>query len=220
MLVSRRKFLQAGAAGVAGASLLNSLWAGETAAEKAGKIRVSAREGSFGGNLEAAAKCNLDGVELYVGDPAAKLHLADPEVRKKLKEQLKSLGLAVSSLSMDFFNEHPLVSDPQAPAWIEQTIEAAKDLQAAGILLPFFGRGELKPADYDALIARMKAAAPKPRPRASSWDWKTGSPRNKIWKSSTASAATPCAFGTMSAIRPSADTTFPPNCKSSKAASV
>jgi sugar phosphate isomerase/epimerase len=34
-------------------------------------------------------------------------------------------------------------------------------LQAPGILLPFFGKGELKPADYDALVTRMKAIAPK-----------------------------------------------------------
>ncbi len=160
VLVSRRKFLEAGGLGLAGAALVPSLLAAEDAA-KASKIRVSAREGSFGGNLEAAARCNLDGVELYVGDPAEKLHLADADVRKKLKEQLKSLGLAVSSLSMDFFNGHPLVSDPHAPAWIEQAIESAKDLQAQGILLPFFGKGELKPADYDALVARMKAVAPK-----------------------------------------------------------
>ena len=161
MNVSRRTFLQAGTAGLAGVSLMHSLVAAENAADKPSKIRVSAREGSFGGNLEAAARCNLDGVELYVGDPAEKLHLADPDVRKKLKEQLKPLGLAASSLSIDFFNEHPLVSDPQAPAWLEQTIEAAKDLHAEGILVPFFGRGELKPADFDPLVARMKAAAPK-----------------------------------------------------------
>ena len=161
MLVSRRKFLQAGAVGLAGASLMRPLMAADPVAAKESKIRVSAREGSFGGDLEAAARCNLDGVELYVGDPAEKLHLAGLDVRKKLKEQLKSLGLVVSSLSIDFMNDRPMVSDPQAPAWLEQTIEAAKDLQAPGILVPFFGKGELKQADFDALVARMKAAAPK-----------------------------------------------------------
>jgi L-ribulose-5-phosphate 3-epimerase len=160
VLVSRRKFLEAGALAVAGVSLVPSLLAADDAAKKT-KIRVSAREGSFGGNLDTAARCNLDGVELYVGDPAEKLHLADPGVRKQLKDQLKLLGLVASSLSMDFFNSHPLVSDPKAPAWMEQTIEAAHDLQAPGILLPFFGKGDLKPADYDALVTRMKAVAPK-----------------------------------------------------------
>jgi sugar phosphate isomerase/epimerase len=161
MFVSRRKFLQAGAAGLAGASLFDTLLAADAKAEKVAKIRISSREGSFGGDLEAAARCNLDGVELYVGDPAEKLHLADPNVRKKLKEQLKSLDLVVSSLSMDFFNDHPLVSDSRAPAWIEQTIEAAKDLQAPGILLPFFGKAELKPVDFGTLATRMKPLAAK-----------------------------------------------------------
>jgi L-ribulose-5-phosphate 3-epimerase len=159
MLVSRRTLLQTAVAGVTATSLIRPLFAAEPADENVSKIRVSSREGSFGGNLEAAARCNLDGVELYVGDPAEKLHLADPNVRKKLKDQLKSLGLVVSSLSMDFFNEHPLVSDSQAPAWLEQTIEAAKDFAAEGILVPFFGKGDLKPVHFDALVARMKDAA-------------------------------------------------------------
>jgi L-ribulose-5-phosphate 3-epimerase len=161
MLVSRRNFLQAGAAGIAGGAFLSSLLSAEEKLAKKAKIRLSAREGSFGGNLEAAARCHLEGVELGVGGPAEKLHIADPEVRKKLKEQLKSLGLVVSSLSMNFFNDRPLVSDPLAPAWLEQTIEAAKDFGAGGILVPFFGKGELKPEHYDALVSRIKTAAPK-----------------------------------------------------------
>jgi L-ribulose-5-phosphate 3-epimerase len=162
MIVSRRTFLQTGAAGLAGLSLAGPLWSAEPAAgEKKNKIRVAAREDSFGGNLEAAARCNLDGVELGMGGPAEKLHLADPAARKKIKEQLKALNLAVSSLSLDLLNGRPMASDPQAPAWLEQTIEAANDFGAQGILIPFFGKGELKPADYDALVPRLKSAAPK-----------------------------------------------------------
>jgi L-ribulose-5-phosphate 3-epimerase len=161
VFVSRRNFLQTSAAGFAGASLLPALFAAEPAAVKTAKIRLAAREGSFGGNFEAAARCPLDGIELGVGPAAEKLRLADADVRKKLKEQLKSLGLVVSSLSLNLLNEYPLVSDKRVPAWLEQTIEATEDFRAAGILVPFFGKGEIKPEHHDALVARVKAATPK-----------------------------------------------------------
>lgn len=160
MIVSRRKFLQAGAMGLAGASLARPLFAAESDAEKSSKIRISAREGSFGGNFEIAARCHLDGVELGIGKPAEKLPIADPAARQKTKEQLKALGLAVSSLSLNLMNNYPMVSEARAPAWLEQTIEAAKDFGAQGILVPFFNKGELKPEHFDELVARMKAAAP------------------------------------------------------------
>ncbi|MCC6126916.1 MAG: sugar phosphate isomerase/epimerase [Pirellulales bacterium] len=160
MIVSRRTFLQAGAVGLAGAAWPHSLWAAESAAEKSSKIHVSAREGSFGGNFEIAARCHLDGVELGINKPAEKLPIADAAARKKTKEQLQALGLAVSSLSLNLMNNYPMVSEPRAPAWLEQTIEAAKDFGTRGILVPFFGKGELKPEHFDELVVRMKAAAP------------------------------------------------------------
>jgi sugar phosphate isomerase/epimerase len=68
---------------------------------------------------------------------------------------------------MGLLNNAPLASDPRGPAWLNQTIEATKDLGANVILLAFFGKGdlragkELKKADVDAVVARIKEAAPK-----------------------------------------------------------
>ena len=108
-----------------------------------------------------AGRCGLDGVELGVGAPAENLEIADPAVQRKYQEQVKTLGLVVSSLSMDLLNGNPMVTDPRAPTWLAETIDAAKDFGAVGILVPFFGKAQLKKTDVAALVNRMKAAAPK-----------------------------------------------------------
>lgn len=166
MTTTRRTFLKTTAAGLAGAALVGELtvMAGK-AAEAEAKTRVSARH--FGANLAAAKKASLDGVEVGVGGPADKLRIAGSALRKKIKEQMKETGLAVSSLSMDLLNGNPVATDPRGEAWLLQTIEAAADLGAAGILVPFFGgascleRGKKLIKDrVDALAKRMKKVAP------------------------------------------------------------
>lgn len=164
MAQTRRAFLASSAAGLAGVALARGLMAAEPAG--AAKIRISARGGSFGGGFDTAKRCGLDGIELGVGGPP-KLAIANPARRQKIKEQAKSTGVVVSSLSMDFMNRKPFFAEEQAPAWTEQAIEAAKDLGAAGILVPFFGKAslrkgkQLKKDAVDALVGRMKELAPK-----------------------------------------------------------
>lgn len=160
-MISRRIFLQNSATVVAGATLLPQL----LSAAASTKIRIGARQ--FGGNFEAAKRAGMDGLEIGVGGPAEKLAIADPAARQKLKDGMKATGLAVCSLSMDLLNGHPLFSDAQAPGWVEQTIEAAKDVGAAGMLVPFFGQAHLlqgkewKQRDLDSLVGRLKDLAPK-----------------------------------------------------------
>jgi sugar phosphate isomerase/epimerase len=148
--------------GLAGVALAPRLMAAEGAPAK---IRIAARH--FGDNLDAAKRAGMNGVELGVGGPAEKLHIADAAYREKVKEKVKATGIVVSSLSMDLLNGNPMATDPLAPAWVEQCIEAAKDLGAVGMLVPFFGKDgllqgrELHKANVDALVARMKLLAPK-----------------------------------------------------------
>jgi sugar phosphate isomerase/epimerase len=161
MATTRRRFLEGSAIGVASVALGHGVWAGEAPP----KIRVSARH--FGSNLARAKQAGLDGVEVGVGGPADKLQIADAARRAKIKEQMKATGLAVSSLSMDLLNGHPVGTAPKGLDWLLQTIEAAADLGAAGILVPFFGKAnllkgrQLKQDAVEALVARMKEAAPK-----------------------------------------------------------
>ncbi len=162
METTRRGFLSGGAAGIAAAALATRVFAAEGAA--APKLRISARH--FGSNLEAAKKAGMDGVEVGVGGPP-NLSIADPKNREKIKEAMKATGLAVSSLSMDFLNGRPVQTEPDAAAWLTSCIEAAKDLGAPGILVPFFGKAgllkgrELNKEAVDALVGKMKELAPK-----------------------------------------------------------
>lgn len=166
-LVTRRTFLQGAAAGLATGTLLTR--GGVKAAEPARPVKI--RIGSCVVNLEQAKEAGLDGVEVRVGDAADKLEIADPEVRRRYKEQMQKTGLVISSFMMGLLNEKPLASDPRGPAWLEQSIDAAKDLGAKNILVAFFGKGTLlegpkeaprvKKADVDVVVQRIKAAAPR-----------------------------------------------------------
>jgi len=158
---TRRRMLQGAAAGLAAGPWI-APWCAQ-AATPATKIRI----GSCVLSLEQAKEAGLDGVEIGVGGPAEKLRIADPAVRQEYKDQMKRTGLVVSSFMMGLLNSCPLASDPRAPAWLEQSIDAAKDLGAKVILVAFFGKGsllegrELKKADVDVVVQRLKAAAPR-----------------------------------------------------------
>jgi len=75
--------------------------------------------------------------------------------------------LVISSFMMGLFNSNPLATDPRGPAWLEQAIDAAKDLKAGVILVAFFGKGtllqdgQLKRDDINVVVQRVKAAAPR-----------------------------------------------------------
>jgi sugar phosphate isomerase/epimerase len=164
---SRRSFLQRGTTTLAMAALLPRLLAAESnkTAESHKKLRIGARQ--FGNDYETAKRAGMDGLELGVGGAAAKLSIADPAARQKLKDGMQATGLATCSLSLDLLNGHPLFSDPQAPAWVEQSIAAAQDLGVTGMLVPFFGQAHLldgkdwKKDALAALVVRLKVLAPK-----------------------------------------------------------
>ena len=162
LTMNRRTLLKA-AAGLAG-GVWTAAWLTEaTAADRAVKIRI----GSCRIGLTDARKAGLDGVEIGVGGAADTLQVADSAVRQRYKEEMQQTGLVISSFMMGLLNGNPLAIDPRAPAWLEQSIDAAKDLGAGVILVAFFGKGSLldgdqvKQADVDAAVERLKAAAPR-----------------------------------------------------------
>jgi len=163
-MFTRRTFLAGAAAGLAGSVLMRDLLAGEGGGLK---YRIGSRLGSFGGKYENAKKAGIEGVEPGVGNAADTLAIASPEVIKKYQDETKAAGLVVCSLSMDLMNGCPMATDPRGPKWLEQTIDAARQLGAGAILVPFFGKGnllngkDLKKVDVDSVVSRMKKAAPK-----------------------------------------------------------
>lgn len=162
MTLSRRTLLAATAAGVVGPSLFGRL----AAAHFAPRARI--RIGSCRLDLPQGKQARLEGVEIGVGRAADRLQVADPAARQQYKDQMRQTGLVISSFMMGLLNSNPLASDPRAPAWLEQSIDAAKDLGAKVILVAFFGKGDLrdaagqlKTAELDIVVQRIKAAAPR-----------------------------------------------------------
>jgi sugar phosphate isomerase/epimerase len=159
----RRTFLKGAVAGLASGEILAAM--GMEASDPATSRTI--RVGSCVVGLEQGKQAGLDGVEIRVGDAAEKLRIADPAVRRQYKEQMASTGLVLSSFMMGLLNTNPLASDPRAPAWLEQSIDAAKDLGAGVILVAFFGKGnllqdnQLKEGDVQGVVQRLKAAAPR-----------------------------------------------------------
>lgn len=175
MHITRRGFLKAGA--LSGAGLLYAL---PGPAHAQASIRLSACDWSLQvtnqpEGFDVAKAVGLDGLEISAAaEPSDTLFLADPAVRDAYKAAMARTGLVVSSVAMGLLNNHPFATEPRAPAWLDQTIEATADLGAKVILLAFFGQGDLadrrsarsggsgmKDDEVDAVVDRLKAAAPK-----------------------------------------------------------
>jgi sugar phosphate isomerase/epimerase len=159
MNLSRCQFIARTTLTIAGTAWLTQLEAAQ---------RSRLRIGSCAIGLPEAKEAGLDGVEVRVAKkPEDRLEITDPAVRANFKEQMKQTGLPIASLMMGILNSAPLASDPRGPAWLEQSIDAAKDLGAKVILVAFFGKGDLldkdgkvKQQDVDVVVERLKAAAP------------------------------------------------------------
>lgn len=156
--MNRRMFLAGTAAGAAAC-----LWP-RMAAGAAAQIRISSC--SVGG-FDKAKLAGLDGFELNAGGAGDRLSIADPATIEQNKAKIKETGVAASSVMMGLFNSNPLASDPRGPAWLDQCIDGASAVGAQVILVAFFGKGsllngkEVKKADVDVVVQRLKDAAPK-----------------------------------------------------------
>jgi len=167
--MNRRTFLRHSTAAIAGSSLVTRMDAAETiAAETTTAAKPRIRIGSCVVGLAQARDAGLDGVQVSVGNAADPLEIADAQVRQRYKQQMQETGLPICSLMMGLLNDSPLTSDPRAPAWLEQTIDAARDLDARVILVAFFGPGDLldsadkiKERDLDEVVRRLQRAAPR-----------------------------------------------------------
>jgi L-ribulose-5-phosphate 3-epimerase len=162
-MMPRRTFIAGTVTGLISGTVLVAFTVRAADAALNARIRI----GSCRVNLEQGKQAGVDGVEIEVGNAADRLRVADAAVRQQYKEQMAQTGLKISSFMMGLLNSNPLASDPRAPEWLEQSVDAAKDLGAGVILVAFFGKGNLlqdrhvKQADVDVVVKRLMAAAPR-----------------------------------------------------------
>ncbi len=114
-----------------------------------------------------AAGLLLDGVQVSLVPKGDSLALADPALRRVFLEASRKARIPIASLAIGELNGVPLKSDPRAEKWLEKGIEIAAAMDVKVILVPFFGKGELRndPAGVDAVVAALGRLAPKAEAR-------------------------------------------------------
>ena len=159
MRLTRRSFLTHSAAALAASAFAPAL------ARAAGAPAI--KVGSCSLNLGQAKEAGLDGVQVWAGGEADELDIFKSATRARYKEQMQASGLPVCSFMMGLLNSFPLATDPRGPAWLNQCIDAARDLGVPNILVAFFGKGDLqsgkkvKEDEFAAVVRRVKEAAPR-----------------------------------------------------------
>ena len=117
--------------------------------------------------FELAARLGLDGVQVSLVPKGDALVLADPALRRVFLEAARKARIPIASFAIGDLNEVPLKSDPRAEVWLSKGIEIAAAMDVKVILVPFFGKGELRndPAGVDAVVAALKRLTPKAEAR-------------------------------------------------------
>jgi L-ribulose-5-phosphate 3-epimerase len=112
--------------------------------------------------LGIAGSLGLDGVQVSLVPKGDSLDLVDPARRRAYLEAAERTGVAIASFAVGDLNDVPLKSDPRAEKWLGQGIDVAAAMNVRTILVPFFGKADLKndPAGIDAAVAALKRLAP------------------------------------------------------------
>ena len=115
--------------------------------------------------LALAASLGLDGVQVSLASKGDSLALVDPALRRAYLEAAERTGVAMASFAIGELNDVPLKSDPRAEKWLGEGIDIAAAMGVKVILVPFFGKGDLRndPKGFDAAIEVLKRLAPRAR---------------------------------------------------------
>ena len=113
--------------------------------------------------FEAAKKIGFDGVQVSMFSVKNNIYLQKEDVRESFLEAAKKFRLEVASLAIGELNGIPYKSDARAEQWVAESIDVCKALGTNMVLIPFFGKGELRndSAGVAVVVERLKRIAPK-----------------------------------------------------------
>jgi sugar phosphate isomerase/epimerase len=113
--------------------------------------------------FELAATLGLDGVQVSLVPRGESLALLEEGLRQTYQQTVQRTGVEIASFCIGELNNVPLKSDPRAERWVAEGIEVASAMKVGLILIPFFGKGDLKddPAGTEAVIQSLKRLAPR-----------------------------------------------------------
>jgi len=113
--------------------------------------------------LGLASKLGLEGVQVSLVIKNDKLELAQASLQKSYLEAAEKHGIGIASFAIGDLNNIPYKSDPRAEQWIDQSIAICRAMNIKIVLVPFFGKGDLRkdPKGMETVIERLKRVAPK-----------------------------------------------------------
>jgi len=113
--------------------------------------------------LELASKLGLQGVQVSLAVKNDSLPLVQEALQKSFLEVSRRTGVAIASFAIGDLNNIPYKSDSRAERWLDQSIDICRAMNVKIILVPFFGKGDLRkdPAGTAVVIDRLKRIAPK-----------------------------------------------------------
>lgn len=113
--------------------------------------------------LELAATLGLDGVQVSLVPQGESLALIDKTQQLAYQQTVRKTGVEIASFCIGELNNVPLKSDPRAELWVAEGIDVAAEMKVGIILIPFFGKGDLRndPAGIEAVVQSLKRLAPK-----------------------------------------------------------
>jgi len=112
--------------------------------------------------LATAGAWGLEGVQVSLAVKDGSLALLDPALRKTYRDESRRTGVAIVSLCLGDLNGTPLKGDPRAETWLNQSVAVAQAMGLRVVLVPFFGKGELRndPPGVAAVVAALLRVAP------------------------------------------------------------
>jgi len=113
--------------------------------------------------FDLAHKLGLYGLQVSLVPAGDSLYLVPLDLQKSYLLWAAGNRVAICSFALGELNNVPLKSDPRAEKWLGQAIDIASSMQVRRILVPFFGKGDLRndPQGTAAVIACLKRLAPK-----------------------------------------------------------
>jgi len=113
--------------------------------------------------FEMAHKLGFLGLQVSLVPVEDSLYLVPLDLQKSYFMWAARNRISICSFALGELNNVPLKSDPLAEKWLDQAIDIASSMQVRRILVPFFGKGDLRkdPQGTVAVIACLKRLAPK-----------------------------------------------------------
>jgi sugar phosphate isomerase/epimerase len=113
--------------------------------------------------LALAGELGLEGVQVSLTSAGEDLAMKSKSLQKAFQDAARKTGVAITSFAIPELNDVPLQSDPRAEKWVGEGIDVCKAMGIKIILVPFFGKADLKnnPGGVDSVIAVLKRLASK-----------------------------------------------------------